>query len=60
MIYLICTQNVFGGENVDYKNAYFKLFNEITDAVVVMEMSLVSLKGIQSKTEQMIIADESE
>jgi hypothetical protein len=48
-----------GGENMNYKNAYFKLFNEITDAVSIFDMALVSLKDVQQRTEQMIIADES-
>jgi len=48
-----------GGENMNYKEAYFKLFNEITDAVTIFDMALLSLKGVQQKTEQMIIADET-
>lgn len=44
---------------MNYKNAYFKLFNEITDAVSIFDMALVSLKDVQQRTEQMIIADES-
>ncbi|MCL2638287.1 MAG: hypothetical protein FWD48_07930 [Oscillospiraceae bacterium] len=44
---------------MNYKEAYFKLFNEITDAVTIFDMALLSLKGVQQKTEQMIIADET-
>jgi len=44
---------------MDYKKAYLKLFNEVTDATTILEMALVSLKDIQCRTEQMIIADES-
>ena len=44
---------------MNYEKAYYKLFNEITDAVGIFEMALMSLKGVQCRTEQMIIADEA-
>jgi hypothetical protein len=44
---------------MNYKKAYFKLFNEITDAITIFEMALVSIKDVQYRTEQLIIADES-
>jgi len=44
---------------VSYEKAYYKLFNEITDALTVFEMALFSLKEVQCQAEQMIIANES-
>gem|GEM_PF-1829858 len=59
LLYLICTHYIFGGEIVSYEKAYYKLFNEITDALTVFEMALFSLKEVQCQAEQMIIANES-
>jgi hypothetical protein len=44
---------------MSYEKAYYKLFNEITDAINVFEMALYSLKDTQCRAEQMIIADET-
>jgi hypothetical protein len=43
---------------MDYKKAYFKLFNEITRVTSMLDVVVFSLKQIQQKTEQIIIADE--
>ncbi|MDR2559826.1 MAG: hypothetical protein LBC86_09870 [Oscillospiraceae bacterium] len=44
---------------MDYKKAYLKLFNEITKKIQMLDVIVFSLKDIQCRTEQMIIADES-
>ncbi|MCL2696679.1 MAG: hypothetical protein FWE74_01205 [Oscillospiraceae bacterium] len=44
---------------MDYKKAYLKLFNEITRVTSMLDLSVFSLKAIQSKVEQMVISDES-
>jgi len=44
---------------MDYKKAYLKLFNEITRMTDMLDVIVFGLKEIQCKTEQMIIADES-
>jgi hypothetical protein len=58
-VYAIIKKNILWGENMDYKKAYLKLFNEITRITAMLDVVVFSLKQIQCKTEQMIIADEA-
>jgi hypothetical protein len=44
---------------MDYKEAYIKLSKELKRATTMLDIALFVLKGIQSKTEQSIIADEA-